>query len=141
MSGRLSTIADAMTIDLPRHARDDGALVVAEALTHVPFAIVRMFTIQAPAGAVRGEHAHRRCSQFMICVSGVVEFSVDDGGNRKTCVLDRGNQALLVPPMLWQSVACRVPSVLIGLCDRPYEEDDYIRDYAAFLETRKAAFP
>lgn len=132
------TIADVVAIDLPSHVRDDGVLVVAEGATHVPFAVARLFTVQAPAGAIRGQHAHRHCAQFMICVSGAVDFSVDDGIDRRTFALDRGDAALFVPPMLWQSVTFRAPqSVLIGLCDRPYEEDDYIRDYATFLDARR----
>ena len=130
-------IDDAAIIDLPSYARDDGVVVVAQASEHVPFAVARMFTVEGAPGAVRGQHAHKRCSQFMLCVSGVIEFLVDDGGARKNVTLNRGDKALLVPPMLWQSVTFRAPqSILVVLCDRPYEEDDYIRDYAAFLETR-----
>jgi len=135
---RSSLIAGAVTIDLPTYARDDGVVVVAEALKHVPFAVVRMFTVEAPPGAVRGQHAHKRCSQFMLCVSGAVEVRIDDGGARKAAVLDRGDRALFVPPMLWQSVTFQGPqSVLVVLCDRPYEEGDYIRDYETFLDARR----
>lgn len=135
---RLATVADAVKLELPRHVRDDGTLVVAEGLTHVPFAIARMFTVEAPLGAARGRHAHRRCSQFMMCVRGAIEFLVDDGAAQRTFVLDRGHDALYVPPMLWQSVTFRTPqAVLIGMCDRPYEEGDYIHDYDAFLEARR----
>jgi dTDP-4-dehydrorhamnose 3,5-epimerase-like enzyme len=126
-------------IDLPCHRRDDGDVVVAEAAAQVPFAIVRMFTLTAPAGAVRGKHAHRLCSQFMLCVHGAVDIACDDGRGRKIFALDRGNKALLVPPGIWNAVTFRqTGSVVAVLCDRPYEEDDYIRDYAEFLSLRKA---
>jgi hypothetical protein len=137
---RPSTVADAVKFELPRHLRDDGALVVAEGLMHVPFAIARMFTVEAPLGAVRGRHAHRRCSQFMICAHGAIECLVDDGEARRTFVLERGNEALHVPPMLWQTLTFLAPqAVLIGICDRVFEEDDYIRDYDAFLDARRRA--
>jgi dTDP-4-dehydrorhamnose 3,5-epimerase-like enzyme len=124
-------------IDLPRHARADGEVVVAEAAAQVPFRIERMFTLTAPAGTQRGRHAHRQCSQFMICVSGAVNIVCEDGIKQKTFLLDRGDFALLVPPTLWNTVEFRqIDSVLVVLCDRPYEADDYIRNYDQFLSFR-----
>jgi WxcM-like, C-terminal len=127
------------TIDLPRYARLDGEVVVAEGGNTVPFAIGRMFTVKAPGGAKRGEHAHRLCSQFMICVHGVIDIVCDDGRERRTFALDRGNLALMVPPTIWNTVMFRqADSILAVLCDRGYEEHDYIRSYAEFLAFREA---
>ena len=73
----------------------------------------------------------------MICVSGAVDVVCEDGGNKNTFTLNRSNQALLVPPGLWNTVVFRKnESVLIVLCDRVYEADDYIHDYAEFLSFR-----
>jgi dTDP-4-dehydrorhamnose 3,5-epimerase-like enzyme len=132
-------LSDARLIDLPLHARADGEVVVAEAAAQVPFRIERMFALAAPAGTKRGRHAHRLCSQFMICVSGAVDVVCEDGSKRNTFGLNRRNQALLVPPGLWNTVEFRQnESVLIVLCDRVYEADDYIRDYAEFLSFRES---
>jgi dTDP-4-dehydrorhamnose 3,5-epimerase-like enzyme len=132
-------LSDARLIDLPLHARADGEVVVAEAAAQVPFRIERMFALAAPAGTKRGRHAHRLCSQFMICVSGAVDVVCEDGSKRNRFGLNRRNQALLVPPGLWNTVEFRQnESVLIVLCDRVYEADDYIRDYAEFLSFRKS---
>jgi dTDP-4-dehydrorhamnose 3,5-epimerase-like enzyme len=135
----MNGIDDARLIKLPKHADNgDGVLVVAEAAEQVPFQIQRMFTIVAPAGAKRGQHAHRLCSQFMVCVKGAVEVVCDDGSGRKPVLLESGELALLVPPELWVDINIRQDqSILIVLCDRVYEQDDYIRDYAAFLSFRK----
>jgi dTDP-4-dehydrorhamnose 3,5-epimerase-like enzyme len=136
----MNELADARLIKLPKHAgaNGDGVLVVAEAAQQVPFQIQRMFTIVAPAGAMRGHHAHRLCSQFMICVRGAVAVVCDDDANRKAFFLDSGEMALLVPPQLWVEIDFKQDqSILIVLCDRPYEEHDYIRDYAEFLSIRK----
>jgi dTDP-4-dehydrorhamnose 3,5-epimerase-like enzyme len=138
----MNEFGDARLIKLPKHAaaNGDGVLVVAEAAQQVPFQIQRMFTIVAPAGAKRGQHAHRLCSQFMVCVRGAVEVVCDDGSDRKTFSLDSGELALLVPPGLWIDIYIRQDeSILVILCDRLYEERDYIRDYAEFLSFRKTA--
>jgi dTDP-4-dehydrorhamnose 3,5-epimerase-like enzyme len=130
---------EARLIELPRHARADGEVIVAEAAAQVPFRIERMFALAAPAGAKRARHAHRLCSQFMICVSGAVDVVCEDGRRKNTFALERRNQALLVPPGLWNTVEFRQnESVLIVLCDRVFEADDYIRDYAEFLSFRES---
>jgi len=130
---------EARLIELPRRARADGEVIVAEAAAEVPFRIERMFALAAPAGAKRGRHAHRLCSQFMICVSGAVDVVCEDGSKKNTFALNRRNQALLVPPGLWNTVEFRQnESVLIVLCDRVYEAHDYIRDYAEFLSYRES---
>jgi dTDP-4-dehydrorhamnose 3,5-epimerase-like enzyme len=130
---------DARLIELPRHARANGEVVVAEASAQVPFQIRRMFALTAPAGAKRGHHAHRLCSQFMVCVNGAVDVVCEDGREQKTFMLERRDLALLVPPGLWNTVDFRQSgSVLVVLCDRPYEESDYIRNYAEFLSFREA---
>jgi UDP-2-acetamido-3-amino-2,3-dideoxy-glucuronate N-acetyltransferase len=132
-------ISDIRLIDLPRHVREDGALVVAEA-PHVPFLIPRIFTITAPAGAVRSKHAHRLCSQLIVCVHGKIDIVCDDGTSERTITLDRGDLGALMPPTIWTTVIVRQQgSVLLALCDRRYEPEDYIRDYDEFLAMRRAA--
>jgi dTDP-4-dehydrorhamnose 3,5-epimerase-like enzyme len=137
----MNELADARLIKLPKHmdANGDGVLVVAE-VSDVPFEIQRMFTIAAPGGATRGRHAHRLCSQLMLCVTGGLDVTCDNANGRKTFSLDSPEKALLVPSGLWVEIRFKQnESVLIVLCDRVYEEGDYIRDYAEFLAFRKAA--
>ncbi len=139
MTADLFNLSHVRTIDLPRHTRADGEVVVAEVAAQVPFRIERMFALVAPVGAKRGHHAHRLCSQFMICVSGAVDVVSEDGSSKRTFTLDRPNEALLVPPGLWNTVVFRrSDSVLVVLCDRAYEAEDYIRDYAEFLSFRES---
>jgi dTDP-4-dehydrorhamnose 3,5-epimerase-like enzyme len=135
----MNALGDARLIELPRHARADGEVIVAEAAAQVPFRIERMFALAARAGVKRGCHAHRLCSQFMICVSGALDVVCEDGRKKNTFALERRDQALLVPPGLWNIVEFRQnESVLIVLCDRVYESHDYIRDYAEFVSFRES---
>lgn len=135
-----ASIADIKIIEFPRHVRDNGEVVVAEGPDNVPFDIARMFTLRAPEGATRGEHAHLRCSQLMLCVHGEIDIACDDGAEQKTFPLRHGHLGLLVPPSIWNTVTFRsTEAVLVVLCDRRYEADDYIRTYPVFLAFRKGA--
>jgi hypothetical protein len=134
----LSRVEDLELVSLAHHVRDDGELSVLDRAS-LPFAIERVFFVRAVLGARRGMHAHRRCSQFMMCVSGAVEVVCDDGAAKRSLVLNRSNLGLLVPPSLWAEELYReAGSVLMVACDRPFEEADYIRDYQAFRQYRAA---
>jgi len=77
---------------------------------------------------------------LMLCVTGGLDVTCDNANGRKTFSLDSPEKALLVPSGLWVEIRFKQnESVLIVLCDRVYEEGDYIRDYAEFLAFRKAA--
>lgn len=136
----MNRIEDVRVIELSRHAERGGEIVVAEVAAQVPFGIKRMFALTAPAGAQRGRHAHRHCAQFMVCVHGAMDVVCTDGRADRTFTLDRRNLALLVPPTIWNTVNVHGEgSVLVVLCDRPYEEHDYIRDYQEFMIFRTGA--
>jgi hypothetical protein len=133
----LRSLADVQRIELPLHEAENGELVVMEGLSHVPFQIARAFTVRAPVDAVRGMHAHRCCAQFLVCVSGEIEVVCDTGNEQQAVVLDRPGLGLLIPPSIWATeIYRRADSVLVVLCDRKYEADDYIRDYDAFKAFR-----
>jgi dTDP-4-dehydrorhamnose 3,5-epimerase-like enzyme len=133
------TVDDVREITLPHNARADGDLVVAQQGKELSFTPVRLFTVRGIAGAVRGRHAHKSCTQFLMCVHGAIDVECDDGERMRRFILDRGNQGLLIPPSIWGTETYRSDGgVLAVLCDRLYEEDDYIRDYDQFLTWRRS---
>lgn len=133
----LRSVADVRLVELAMHTRDDGDLVVVQHGDALPFPVLRMFTVRATAGAVRGRHAHKQCWQFLLCVHGAIEVECDDGSNKQRFLLDAGNKGLLVPPSIWASETYVVGgSVLSVLCDRLYEAEDYLREYEQFLAWR-----
>jgi len=126
-------------IKLPHYFEENGDLVVMEGLINVPFAIARVFVVRAPENAIRGQHAHRACTQFLTCPRGVVEVQCTDGEQTADFVLDHPNIGLLLPPSIWSQQTYKAQeSALTVLCDRPYEADDYIRDYPDYLAYRHA---
>jgi dTDP-4-dehydrorhamnose 3,5-epimerase-like enzyme len=130
----MSKIAiDIALIDLPHHFENNGNLIVMEGNKQVPFSIARVFIVKAPKDEVRGQHSHKKCTQFLICNSGSVEVICDDGTNRQIYLLNKPNKGLLIPPGIWaQQTYLMENSILTVLCDRPYEADDYIREYDEF---------
>jgi len=108
-----------------------------EGLTHVPFVIARVFVVRACTGGIRGQHAHKICTQLLTCPAGSVEVFCDDGFETATYILDQPDLGLLIPPSIWAQQTYRAPgTVLAVLCDRPYEVEDYIRDYNEFKAYR-----
>ena len=128
-----NSIHSVKLLNLPHHFEDNGDLIVMEKLVNVPFEIARVFVVRAPEGAVRGQHAHKACSQFLTCPSGLVEVICDDGENTSTYLLGHPNMGLLIPAGIWAQQTYVLPNtILTVLCDRLYEVSDYIRDYEDF---------
>lgn len=133
----LFLVQDVRELSLPRHSRTDGDLVVLER-ENLPFSTARVFTVSAVAGAMRGQHAHKRCSQLLMCVHGRIAVQCDDGSRKLDFLLDSGNKGVFIPPSIWGAETYLTDgAVLMVLCDRGYEEEDYLRDYQGFLEWRK----
>ncbi|MGC1851835.1 MAG: WxcM-like domain-containing protein [Solirubrobacterales bacterium] len=102
----------------------------------IPFTPQRWFLVyDVPSREVRGEHAHRVCHQFLVCVHGSVQVAVDDGQQRGEAVLDEPTLGIYLPPGIWGSqFRYDSDAVLLVLASHPYDPDDYIRDYDTFLK-------
>ena len=119
-------------IELPYLKENNGDLVVVEG-NIIQFNISRVFTVRASKDSVRGDHAHRHCSQLLICTNGAVEVKCDDARTTEIYVLDKPNFGLFIPPGIWADQKyIEDNTTLTVLCDRPYEEADYIRNYDDF---------
>jgi UDP-2-acetamido-3-amino-2,3-dideoxy-glucuronate N-acetyltransferase len=136
--------APAMTIEgvellkVPLIEDPRGNLIAREVGKGLPFKPERCFFVfDVPSKEVRGEHAHRKCAQLLICVQGSVVVLCDDGTRRQEVVLDDRTLGLHLPPMVWATqYKYSQNAVLLVLASRVYEPDDYIRDYDQFLEER-----
>jgi hypothetical protein len=87
-----------------------------------------------PGREIRGEHAHRRCHQFLIAARGSLAVVVDDGTAREEIPLEAPTVGLYVPPMVWAVQYKYSPdALLLVFASDAYDPDDYIRDYDEFL--------
>jgi acetyltransferase-like isoleucine patch superfamily enzyme/dTDP-4-dehydrorhamnose 3,5-epimerase-like enzyme len=115
-----------------------GNLSVGEFARSIPFEAKRYFLVFGVLSRdIRGEHAHRECHQFLICIAGNCSVVVDDGKNRTEVLLDRPNLGVYVPPAVW-SVQYKYSSdaILLVFASHFYDPADYIRDYSEFLRLR-----
>jgi hypothetical protein len=121
-------------INLPELRDDRGTLSFAEVGAHIGFPVKRLFYLYDIAeGEMRGDHAHRRQSQFLIMFSGACTIIVDTGRSRTNFRLSRRNQALHIPPMHWLTLRDFTPGSVCGvLASGLYDEADYIRRYSEF---------
>ena len=113
-----------------------GKLTAGEFGGDIPFTPKRHFVVfDVPGKDVRGEHAHRQCHQFLVCVRGGVTVVVDDGKTAEEVELREPALGLYVPPMIW-AVQFRYSedAVLLVLASHHYDAEDYIRDYDEFLK-------
>jgi len=112
-----------------------GRLAVGHFNGEVPFPVKRFFVVyDVPSKYVRGEHAHRVCHQFLVCVHGNVTVMVDDGHQRQELILDKPSRGLHIPPMVWAVQYKYTPDArLLVFASEDYDPDDYIRDYDDFL--------
>lgn len=113
-----------------------GALTVGEVDKELPFRPRRYFLVfDVPSQELRGEHAHRTCHQFLLCVHGSCNLLLDDGMSRCEVTLDRPDLGVHMPPMIWGTQYRYSPdAVLLVFASEPYDPGDYIRTYDDFLK-------
>jgi acetyltransferase-like isoleucine patch superfamily enzyme len=113
-----------------------GDLSVGDFQKDIPFEPRRYFLVfKVPSEKTRGEHAHYECHQFLICVKGSCSVVVDDGNSRCEVLLDSPDKGIYLPPLTWCiQYKYSGDAVLLVFASHPYEAEDYIRNYAEFVE-------
>jgi len=113
-----------------------GDLCVAEWQRDLPFVPRRVFMVyNVPDARVRGEHAHKECHQFLVCVKGSLAVVVDDGKNREEYTLEQPWVGLYLPPKVWGiQYKYSQDSVLMVFASHEYDAADYVRSYEDFLK-------
>ena len=112
-----------------------GALTVGEVGEELPFTPARYFAVyDVPSVELRGEHAHKECQQFLLCIHGSCRILLDDGNERCELTLDRPDYGVFMPPMVWGTqYRYSADAVLMVFASHSYDADDYLRTYEEFL--------
>ena len=119
-----------------QHGDDRGMLVALEEHNDIPFKIKRVYYMyDTKEGVHRGFHAHKNLKQILICIHGSCKVLLDNGREKKIVSLEKTYEGLYIPHNMWHEMYDFSPdAVLMVLASEVYREEDYIRDYEAFLE-------
>ena len=101
-----------------------------------PMKVKRIFFIYGKKKFIRGDHAHKKCSQFFIPVSGSFEITLNFKNKKKIYKLNvKKNIGLFVPPIIWCKVRFLAKkSAILVLASHKYEFNDYIETYKEFTK-------
>lgn len=121
-------------IEVNSHKDERGSLSYLEFESKLGFLPKRFFYLSSISkDAIRGNHAHKDCSQFLIALQGSVSIQFDDGLRTSTVHLEGDNKGLLVRPMIWAKlVQFSTSALILVLASHNYDEDDYLRNYSQF---------
>ena len=116
--------------------KKSGTLVPFSLKKDIPFRTKRIFIIYGNRNFVRGNHAHYKCSQFLVPIYGSIHVEYE---NKKIKTIKKINylkkQGLLLKPKTWCKIKFKTNnSILMVFCDREYEYKDYIEKYSHFLK-------
>lgn len=134
-----SVIEGVRLYQMPRFADIRGSLSVGEFDSQLPFVPKRYFLVfDVPSQETRGEHAHKHCHQFLVCVKGSVRVLADDGRQRQEFTLASPSVGIHISPMIWGTqYRYSSDAVLLVFASETYDNADYIREYSAFVELRR----
>lgn len=83
----------------------------------------------------RGNHAHKRLVQNIICISGSCKLFLHDGYHHETFEMKAGqNYGIHINPGVWRTIEGSSPDcVLVVFASEDYDANDYIYTFDDFL--------
>ena len=105
----------------------------------LPFEFKRIYYLfDVPSTAFRGGHSHINQHEILIALSGSFEVVLDDGMEKKTFLLNKPNVGLPITTGIWRELQnFSSGAVCLVVASDVFEEADYVRDYRAFLDSKK----
>lgn len=95
--------------------------------------IKRIFYIIAKKKVIRGNHAHKKCTQAFFSVKGSIHIEYINTRNKKRKIIIKpGKKLLIIKPLNWVKLCLNKGDICGVLCDRIYEKNDYIRNLEEF---------
>ena len=126
-------------IKLRSYIKKSGKLIPISFDKNFPINVKRIFYIFGKKNEYRGDHAHKKCKQLFIPISGNISLIIKSKNREKTINLNpKKNTGILVSNLVW----CRLKfltknCIVLVVCDRKYEFNDYIEKYSEFKKILK----
>ncbi|WP_395047587.1 sugar 3,4-ketoisomerase [Flavobacterium sp.] len=134
----MTTLQDIQLINIPvvEDRRGNLAFIQEKVL---PFEFKRVYYLfDVPSNSFRGSHSHVNQCEVLIALSGSFEVVLNDGKEKKSFLLNKPNFGLYIPTGIWRELEnFSSGAVCLVMASDMYEEDDYIRDFDQFLESKK----
>ncbi|SDH35307.1 dTDP-4-dehydrorhamnose 3,5-epimerase [Flavobacterium omnivorum] len=134
----MTTLIDIQLLQIPVVEDTRGNLAfIQEAV--LPFEFKRVYYLfDVPSNAFRGGHSHIVQQEVLIALSGSFEVVLNDGIEKKSFLLNKPNIGLHIPTGIWRELQnFSSGAVCLVLASDVYDEEDYIRDFNEFLESKK----
>ena len=121
---------------LKSYSRSSGNLMPINFDKKFPIKVKRIFFINGKKNKIRGEHAHKKCTQFFIPIQGKMTLIIETPNNKKSIILSHlSKSTALVPPKYWCSIKfLEKNSILMVACDKHYEVSDYLESFEEYKE-------
>ena len=126
-------------INFKKFTKTSGKLLPITFNNKFPIKVKRIFIIYGKKNYIRGDHAHKKCSQVFFPIIGKIKINMNYKNTKKSVSLSyKSPKALLVPPRIWSSVEfLNNNSVVLVLTDYEYDFKDYIETYKEFIAFQK----
>lgn len=94
------------------------------------FIIKRFFLLYGKKNFSRADHAHKKCWQIIIPLSGRIKIKIFNKLVKKIFYLDSKNKYyLIIPPYNWINIFFeKNDDSLLTLCNYKYDKNEYISD-------------
>ena len=101
----------------------------------LPIKIKRIFFSSGKKNYFRGDHAHKRCSQLLMCLKGQIKIETIFKNRKKIFKISENKlKTVLIPPMVWNRIFFLKRNSLLGvICDYKYDsKKEYIHNFKEF---------
>ena len=94
----------------------------------LPFLPKRTFIVSGvPFNTERGDHVHKVCLQFLVCVSGRIQCDLRCRDANISIEMDTATKGILIPAGIWGAQTyLTADAVLLVFASHEYDKSDYI---------------
>ena len=119
--------------------KKSGTLIPFSLKKSFPIKVKRIFIIDGKKNFTRGDHAHKKCSQFFFPIIGKIKINCITKKEIKSIILDhKKKEGYLLKPKTWCKIKFLTKNaILLVACDMEYKFSDYIEKYSDFLRIIK----
>ena len=121
-------------IKIKSFSKSTGKLIPITFNKKFPIKVKRIFFLYGKKNKIRGQHAHKKCSQLFIPIQGKMILKILTPQSKKTIQLNTSSKnAVLVPPKYWCDVKfINKNSILMVACDKYYQINDYLKNFTEY---------